>query len=241
MAELTGGVAQPEPNVGDAFGWAARDPEWIGKTLLMGLIGLIPIVGGLQLTGWMLAMLDNLRAGRQEIPPAGFRYATRGVWLWLAGVIYGLIFVFVFYGSFAVFAIAMTALGHGSTGDNGNNANPLALIFFPLFFIWFGVVGLVSLLLWVFVPALIEHTDRTGLGGAFNIPGLIRTLRADPQHNLAAAGLTLVAYIISGLGVYVCWVGVIFTMPYALTVVAGILRWYEITLKPDALPPKVSA
>src|SRR2546423_8285534 len=241
MAELNGGVAQPEPSVGDAFGWAARDPEWIGKTLIMGLIGLIPIVGGLQLTGWVLGRLATFRAGAQEIPPAGFRYATRGVWLWLAGVIYGLIFVFVFYGSFAVFAIAMTALGHGSTGDNGSNANPVALIFFPLFFIWFGVVGLVSLLLWVFVPALIEHTDRTGLGGAFNIPGLIRTLRADPQHNLAAAGLTLVAYIISGLAVYVCWVGGSFPRPYALTLVAGILRWYEVTLKPDALPPKVSA
>src|SRR2546421_767263 len=118
MAELTGGVAQPEPSVGDAFGWAARDPEWIGKTLLMGLIGLIPIVGGLQLTGWMLAMLDNLRAGRQEIPPAGFRYATRGVWLWLAGVIYGLIFGFVFYGSFALYAIAPPPDGHRAPRDN---------------------------------------------------------------------------------------------------------------------------
>src|SRR5256714_2071971 len=147
MAELTGGVAQPEPNVGDAFGWAARDPEWIGKTLLMGLIGLIPIVGGLQLTGWMLAMLDNLRAGRQEIPPAGFRYATRGVWLWLAGVIYGLIFVFVFYGSFAVFAIAVTALRHGSTGDKGEKANPPAPRFFPPFFILVGLLGLLPLLL----------------------------------------------------------------------------------------------
>src|SRR5438067_7837407 len=155
MAELTGGIAQHEASVGDAFGWVARDPEWIGKTLLMGLIGLIPIVGGLQLTGWMLAMLDNLRAGRQEIPPAGFRYATRGVWLWLAGVLYGLIFVFVFYGSFAVFAIAITALGHGSAGDTGSNANPQALIAFPLLGIWFGFLGLSALLGWVFVPAVI--------------------------------------------------------------------------------------
>src|SRR5256885_8957470 len=126
MAELTGGVAQPEPNVGDAFGGAAGAPEWIGKTLLMGLIGLIPIVGGLQLTGWMLAMLDNLRAGRQEIPPAGFRYATRGVWLWLAGLIYGLIFVFVFYGSFAVVSVAMTALGHRSARRHRHQRHPPA-------------------------------------------------------------------------------------------------------------------
>src|SRR2546430_4396845 len=110
MAELTGGVAQPEPSVGDAFGWVARDPEWIGKTLIMGLIGLIPIVGGLQLTGWMLAMLDNLRAGRQEIPPAGLRYATRGVRLWLAGGNYGLIFVFLFYCSVCRYTIGLTSL-----------------------------------------------------------------------------------------------------------------------------------
>src|SRR2546430_13054209 len=100
----------------------------------MGLIGRIRIVGGLQLTGWMLAMLDNLRAGRQEIPPAGFRYATRGVWLWLAGVIYGLIFVFVFYGSFAVFSIPMTALRHRSTRGKRQHPHPPAPhLFSPLF------------------------------------------------------------------------------------------------------------
>src|SRR5439155_19620978 len=102
-------------------------------------------------------------------------------------------------------------------------------------------IGLVAVLVWVFVPATIDYADRTRLGGAFNIPRLIRTLRADPQHNLAAAGLPLVAYVISGLGVYVCCVGLIFTVPYALAVVAGVLRWYEVTIKPDALPPKVSA
>jgi hypothetical protein len=240
MAELTGGVAQPEPSVGDAFGWAARDREWIGKLLLMGLIGLIPIVGGLQLIGWMLAMLDNLRAGRYEVPPAGFRYATRGVWLWLAGVIYSAIFVFVFYGVLLVFVVVITALGHGSS-DNGSNGNPLALIFFPLLFIWFGIIGLVSLGIWLFVPTIIEYTDRTGLGGAFNIPGFIRTIRLDPQHNFAAAGLTLVAYVISQLGAYLCWVGLIFTVPYALTVIAGVLRWYEVSLKPDAPPPSAPA
>ena len=85
MAELTGGVPRSDEfAIGDAFSWASRDPGWVGKLLLMGLIGLIPIVGGLQLAGWMLAALDNLRAGRQEVPPAGFRYAGRGAWLFLA-------------------------------------------------------------------------------------------------------------------------------------------------------------
>src|SRR5437763_16046737 len=113
MAELTGGVAQPEPSVGDAFGWVARDPEWIGKTLLMGLIGLIPIVGGLQLTGWMLAMLDNLRAGRQKIPPAGFVTAPAAVGPWLRGLTVGRFFLSLSVGSSPGLAFGVPSPAHG--------------------------------------------------------------------------------------------------------------------------------
>jgi hypothetical protein len=242
MAELTGGTSEPAaPSIGDAFGWAARDPEWITKLLLMGLIGLIPIAGALQQAGWLLTMLDNLRAGRNEIPPAGFRYATRGVWLWLAGVIYAVIFVFVFYGVFLVFAIGMTAVGSAANGDNGHGFNPAALVFLPLFFIWIGLIGLVSLAVWIFIPAIIELTDRKGLAGAFDFAAIVHALRTDPERNLAAAGLSFVAYFIAGIGTYLCWVGVIFTAPYALTVLAAVLRWYEAKLKPGALPPPTAA
>lgn len=240
MAELTAGSGQPgAPTVGDAFGWAARDPEWIGKVLLMGLIGLIPIVGSLQQLGWLLTMLDNLRAGRNEVPPAAFRYATRGVWLWLASLIYTIALIAVFYGFILVFVVATAATSQ--SGAHGNQPNPLAFVFFPLVFIWISVVGVLSLALWVLVPAIIEFTDRRGLGGAFDIPRIVRAVTSDPQHNLAAAGLLFVAYIIAGIGTYLCWVGVIFTAPYALTVAAGILRWYEVSVKPEALPPPSAA
>lgn len=242
MAELTGGSPEPAaPSVGDAFGWAARDPEWITKLLLMGLIGLIPIVGALQQAGWLLAMLDNLRAGRYELPPAGFRYATRGVWLWLAGVIYAVVFVVILYGAFFVFVGAIAAVGSIGSGGDNHNANPLVLLIFPLFFLWAGVIGLVSLGVWIFIPAIIELTDRKGLAGAFDFAGIIHALRTDAQHNLAAGGLSFVAYFIAGLGSYVCWVGVIFTAPYALTVLAAVLRWYEVNLRPGSLPPPSAA
>src|SRR5205807_5633946 len=105
MAELAGGAPRSEQaTVGDAFAWASHDPGWIGKVILMGLIGLIPIVGPLQQAGWMLAALDNLRAGRHEVPPAAFRYASRGVWLFLAALVYAVVVGVVFYGG--VFALA---------------------------------------------------------------------------------------------------------------------------------------
>ena len=237
MAELTSAATEPvAPTIGDAFGWAARDPEWITKLLLMGLIGLIPIVGALQQSGWLLAMLDNLRAGRYEVPPAGFRYATRGVWLWLAGVIYILVFVVVFYGVFFVFIAGFTTLGATAGGDHGQNFNPLALAVIPFFFVWIALVGVLSLTVWIFIPAIIELTDQKGLSGAFDFAAILHALRTDPQHNLAAGALSFVAYFIAGLGTYLCWIGVIFTAPYAVTVLAAVLRWYEVSLKPGALP-----
>lgn len=242
MAELTGSTAEPAaPTVGDAFGWAARDPEWIGNLLLMGLIGLIPFVGALQQAGWLLAMLDNLRAGRYIVPPAGFRYATRGVWLWLAGYIYIFVFVFVAYGGFLVVIGGLTAVGAAAGSDHGQNFNPLALAFIPLSFVWIAFVGLVSLVVWLFVPAIIELTDRKGLAGAFDVAAIVHAIRSDPQHNLAAGALAFVAYFVAGLGTYLCWVGIIFTAPYAVTVLAGVLRWYEVSLKPDALPSPTAA
>src|SRR6266480_1802128 len=58
--------------IGDAFVWPFRDPEWVSKILIMGLILLIPVVGGINGLGWMLAALDRLRAGEQRLPPAIF-------------------------------------------------------------------------------------------------------------------------------------------------------------------------
>ena len=38
-------IPSPETSLGDSFAWPFRDPEWFNKIVLMGLIGIIPIVG----------------------------------------------------------------------------------------------------------------------------------------------------------------------------------------------------
>jgi hypothetical protein len=230
--QLTG---SSDVSLGDAFTWASRDPSWISKVLIMGLIGLIPIVGALQLIGWMLAGLDNLRTGRQELPQAGFRYASRGVWLFLAGLIYGVVILVVFYAVLGLMVVAMTAFTPPSSTNSSAGQSGFSLIVFPLMFGFLGLFGLLSVVLFLFVPLVIEFTDRKALRGAFDIGGFIHAIRISPRETLAAGALTLVAYLISGIGTYLCWVGVIFTFPYALTVLAGVLRWYELKAKPGAL------
>ena len=227
----------PEPNIGDAFSWPMRDPEWISKLLLMGLIGLIPIVGALQQLGWMLTGLDNLRAGRYEVPPARFRYARRGVWLFVASLIYGVITMVIFYAVLALMIVAIMAVTPrqpGASGESSSGSPPLLV--FPLMFATMGLFGLVFLALFLFVPVAIEFIDRRALGGAFNIPGFLRAILASPREAIAAGALALVSYLISGLGTYLCWIGVIFTFPYSLAVLAGVLRWYEVRAKAGSLP-----
>jgi len=61
----------------EAFTWPFRDPDWISKLLIIALILLIPIVGSINGLGWMLASLDNLRAGQDRLAPANLSYLGR--------------------------------------------------------------------------------------------------------------------------------------------------------------------
>ena len=242
MAELAGGAPRSEQaTIGDAFAWASHDPSWISKLILMGLIGLIPIVGAMQQIGWTLTALDNLRAGRHEVPPAAFRYASRGVWLFLAGLIYGLVVAVVFYGGFIAIVLGLPTHSAQQSGTSTGSTNQVSLLFFPLTFGWMGLFGLVFLASFALVPLIIEFTDRTGFGGAFNFAGFLRAIQSSPKETLAAGGLALVSYFISGIGTYLCYVGLLFTAPYALTVLAGVLHWYETRVKPGTLPARTPA
>ena len=230
------GAALPSPDhsLGDSFAWPFRDPEWFNKIVVMGLIALIPIVGWLQLLGWMLSALDNLRHGWQVLPPAAFRYATRGINLFVASLIWGLVALVLIYGSMGVAIFAMLSVAPNSGDRSGSAVFPF--LFFPLMLGITAAFGVIIIALYVFIPPLILFTDRKGLGGAFNVAGFVHAIRTSPKESVAAAAIALVSYFISGLGSYLCYVGILFTIPYSLALLAGVLRWYEVNAKPGALP-----
>src|SRR5437868_6423572 len=74
--------------IGEAFVWPFRDPDWLGKIAVMGLILLIPIVGGINGLGWMLAMIERLRAGDEKLPAANFDHLGRGFQLFVVYLVY---------------------------------------------------------------------------------------------------------------------------------------------------------
>src|SRR4029077_21118784 len=77
--------------IADAFAWPFRDPQWLSKVLVMGLILIVPIVGPINGLGWMLAALDRLRAGEERLPPANFDHLRRGFGLFVVYLVYYLV------------------------------------------------------------------------------------------------------------------------------------------------------
>lgn len=207
----------------DSIAWPSRDPEWVTKVLLIGLISLIPIVGQMNLFGWMLTALDNLRGARGELPPAGFQYIGRGVNLFVVNLVYGLIIGVTFGALFGV--------GFGISVGTDGRATAIGV---PLILLAYSLVLLGGLAWYVFYPAIIVATERGGIGGGLNVARVVAMISADVNVALQHGLFALVAYLIGGLGVIVCFIGLIFTTPYGYAVLAGVVHHYEQTAGPRA-------
>jgi len=221
-------------SAGDAFAWATRDPGWIGKVIVQGLIFIIPIVGWIAGVGWLMLAFDNARAGRNELPPAGFHLA-RGIGLFGAYLIYGIVL--------SIPGDIVRGIGAGSLAQCSNTSGTCANAIVGSPFLAFGSLlsfaG--SLVLYFLAPTLIVMVAHYGFGGAFDI-GRVWTYATSNVGNSVIAGLLMwVAGIIAGVGLILCCVGAIFTIPYAMTITAGLAAWFERVQSAPASPSLPSA
>jgi hypothetical protein len=207
-------------SVGDSFAWPFRDPAWASKFLLQGLILIIPIVGMIAMLGWMMLSLDNLRAGRRELAPAGF-HLGRG--LALFGV--EIVWLTVLYVPFAIlFGLGVAA---------GQQSAALGALLFALANL---LEALLSLLLAFLFPAIVQLTYEAGFSGGLNPGSVWRLAAANPANTVLAALVIVAAGVIGGLGVVLFGVGVVFTTAYAGAVIAGAVAWYGSVQRPVTSP-----
>jgi len=192
-----------------AFAFVFEDADWIKKTLLLGLISLIPIVGGFVLMGWALEITQRVMDGRTDSLPdldfgeqlkRGFKgtvvLVVYGIPLWLLSIPLG-------------FVSAMAQ-------DNADAAIPLTLVMLCLGSLAF-IYGLVMLLI---VPAamgnFMAHEEKIGAG--LNLSEIrLLVYRAPMAYLIAFLGIGL-ADMIGQFGAIVCFVGLLFTMPYSFAI-----------------------
>src|SRR2546429_5451372 len=212
--------------IGDAFGWPFRDPDWLNKILIMGLIQLIPIVGGINALGWMLAGIDRLRAGDEKLPPANFDYLLKGVQLFVVYLVYYLALVLIAAVLYVPAVLVLAQQGHDSP-----NAF-LVLLGFALMLLTFAIVTIGSLALTFAMPSIVLAVDHGGIAGGFHIEAIFRRARSSPLNTLIAGLMLIAAGFIRQLGAVACFIGVLFTSAYALAMQSWIIRSFEVGSTP---------
>ena len=206
----------------DAFVWPVRDGEWARKILIIGLILIVPIFGAINGLGWMLATIDRLRTGEQDLPPASFRFLGRGFELFVVNVVYVAV-IGLIVGALFVPTLALS----GAQGNGGSNTGLLALAI-VLNVAVFGVGTLLSLAFYFAMPVIILSTDKGGIGGGLNVAAVYRQVRLSPINTLIAGLMLIAAGFVSQLGIIVCVVGVLFTSAYGLAMQAWIVHSFEL-------------
>ena len=211
--------------VTDAFIWPTRDPAWLSKIAIIALILLIPVLGGINGLGWMLANLERLRAGDETMAPANFSYLGRGFRLFVVQLVYGL----------AVVALALLIYLPAvlmAVGQGKGEANPaLIVVAILLNLLAFGTATIGSLLLTFVTPAMVLATDAGGVGGGLRVRDVWRRSRLNLNNTLIAGLMLIAAGFVSSLGAIVCVVGVLVTAAYALAMQAWVFRSFELGSK----------
>ena len=208
--------------VTEAFTWPVRDPEWLSKLLIMALTLLIPIVGGINGIGWMLATLDRLRAGEERMAPANLNYIGRGFRLFVVQLVYGLV----------VLAIAMViflpALALAINQGRGS-ANPALISVALLLYVFgFGITTILRLAFEFAMPAIVLATDSGGITGGLQVDAVIRRCRVNLTNTLIAGLMLIAAGFVASLGLFLCGIGILFTVAYAFAMQAWIIRSFEV-------------
>lgn len=204
-------------DIGRALSFVFDDEEWVKKILIGGVISLILFIGGFIVYGYMIEIVRRVfgQAAINELPEwddlGG--HLTRGFIFWAGLALWALPFILLIIGS----ALMMILLGIAS-GDEaiiGLSIGLFYLIFFPAIMIF----SLGSALV---IPLLLGRYAVQGRFGAmFELPEIIDEVRRIGAVPMLLLVVTyFVATSIGQVGVFLCFVGVIFTAFYGNLVIA---------------------
>jgi hypothetical protein len=207
--------------VTEAFAWPVRDPDWVTKILVIGLLLLIPIAGTINGLGWMLAALDRLRGGEDRLPPANLSYLARGFKLFVVVLVYGVAVAIV---AALIYVPAVLILAREGQGNSSPAAVSGAVL---LSLLSFSIATLGSLAINFAMPSIVLATDRGGIAGGLRVLGVVRTVRSSIAASLVAGLMLIAASFIGSAGIVACGVGVLFSTAYSLAMQAWIVHCFE--------------
>jgi len=208
-------------SVGDAFGWAFKDPAWVGKIAVQGLITIIPIAGWIATAGWLMLAFENARSGRNELPAAGF-HLGRGIGIFGVYLIYGIVLGIpgIIFNSIGAHTVSM------ESGFSYTSGSPLGSL-------WSLASGL---FLDFLAPTLIVMVFHHGFRGGFDFANIWKYATGNVTNSVIAGLIIFIGNLIGGLGLIACCIGVFFTIVYSASISAAVAAWFERAQSAPAAP-----
>ncbi|RME27186.1 MAG: DUF4013 domain-containing protein [Deltaproteobacteria bacterium] len=219
--------APAQVDVGTALSGLTSDPDWLKKYALVGLFMLIPVVGPIAAMGWQRRVFEAARRGDTDtLPDLEFgEDIGRGVPVFVAMLNLALPIIVV-GAIMAVLGIFVAILSGGieSATDNSGVGGLLgAVVMLGGYALMFVIIIAVSL----FAPEIQRRGFRGEMAPLLSPGPSIAAIK----NNLGAYGMVLVGLIVanfvSGLGAFACYVGVFFTMPIALVILARLIAQWD--------------
>lgn len=212
--------------------WFTGTPEWVSRVVLTGLIGLIPIVGSINMLGWTLEAVDMVRGGWKELPTPGFRYLERGAAPFVVSLLY-VVVLFVIVGTLAFFAVVLATAGDGRV--------VLAILLGFLIVLILLAWWLASLYL---LAALLIASDRLGIAKAIDPRRLFALARANHEVSLHVAlvygaATLVVAGISVAIGVIIPFSSFLISLglPAVYAMIVPSLTGFRVDAPQTQLPP----
>lgn len=194
---------------GQAFTFPFQDERWLVKLVVVGLLLLIPFVGMVFITGWLILIARRVIRAQPE-PLAGYEPFVEAIVLGLKYLLVSLVFLL------PVFVVTLLVSLLAETTQSSSQPNFLLLCLTTCLgmLVLVYVVGLMYFL--VAAAGVLADTGR--VADALQLRRLWRHIRNAPAgHALALFGV-FVASLAASLGLVVCLVGGAFTTAYAVAV-----------------------
>ncbi len=198
-------------DIGRAFTFAFEDPDWLKKLLIGGLLLFIPFFGWLVVGGYWMRIIRRTYEGN-DVPLPEWDQLGEDFVLGLKGAVA----LFVWWLPFIAIFLTMMCLSL-PFWLAGNTSNEPYLVPFTALsvFGWIGLSGLsilFQIVMLVIQPMVIGRIAvTTEISSGFEVHAIAQEIRRVPVSLLIIVGLEYGLRSVSGFGILLCIVGVLFT------------------------------
>jgi hypothetical protein len=200
---------------GLAFSFPFKDPDWLKKIVIIGLVGLIPVIGQFVLLGWAFEIVRRvIRNHPEPLPNLEFgENLGKGFQVWLIYLVYAIpIFIMMIPIALLDNAGANMLANGGDTG--GTAVAVLAACCGAVAFLY-------GILMTLVIPAAVGNfADKGSVGAAFRFGEVFGLVRAAPvAYLIIMLTMVFISPIVASIGTILCVVGVVLTLAYSQAIV----------------------